>query len=152
MHTQSQQQPNEIASAVTEAFSAPAPRPQIYTVAIFAKRNRDAGYTESAVRNLVFNGEPRESSVGTIPGNGLIEAGAVLRVGRKVLINELKFFEWIESRSARLLESNPKERSVSKRRKMISGSSKNHKKNALERRPDSTPSKGSISPTRIHSE
>lgn len=32
--------------------------------------------------------------------NGLAESGAIVRNGRRILINEEKFFSWIESRSA----------------------------------------------------
>lgn len=31
--------------------------------------------------------------------NGLAEAGAIIRDGRKVLINEEKFFEWLEDQN-----------------------------------------------------
>ena len=32
--------------------------------------------------------------------NGLAESGAIIRVGRKVLIDEDKFFEWLTSHAA----------------------------------------------------
>jgi len=97
MHTQTQKQSNEIASAsaVAAAFPELSPRPTYFTVAQFSERN--PVFTEPAVRNLVFKADPRESTLGTIPGNGLIEAGAVLRVGRKILIHEQKFFAWVEA-------------------------------------------------------
>lgn len=31
--------------------------------------------------------------------NGLAKAGAIVRVGRKVLIDEAKFFAWIEAQN-----------------------------------------------------
>ena len=59
--------------------------PGLQSIKQFSEAN--PAYTESALRNLTFKAEPRQSTVGTIPGNGLIEAGAILRVGRKVLID-----------------------------------------------------------------
>lgn len=50
-------------------------------------------WTEPALRNLIFNAKPRQSSKGEIPGNGF--ASAIVRVGGKVLIDEGRFFECI---------------------------------------------------------
>ena len=94
MHTQHQQQSSAIASAVSEAFPDHLPRPVVFTVAQFAERN--PAFTAPALRNLIFKADTRQSSQGAIPGNGLIEAGAVLRLGRKVLIHETRFFVWLE--------------------------------------------------------
>ena len=96
MHTQTQQHSRAIASAVAAAYpDASSPRPVFFTVAQFSERNR--AFTEPSVRNLIFKGEPRESTLGLIPGNGLVEAGAIVRLGRKVLINEERFFAWVEA-------------------------------------------------------
>jgi hypothetical protein len=97
MQTQPQQKPEAIASALSAAFSA-CPPPVYSTVAQFAKRN--PAFSEPAIRNLVFKAAARKSSNGTIPGNGLIESGAIVRLGRKVLINEFRFFEWLEKQGA----------------------------------------------------
>jgi hypothetical protein len=56
-------------------------------------------FTEASLRALVFAAEPRYSTKGLIPGNGLIEAGAIVRIGRKVLIDEDCFFQWIRTQS-----------------------------------------------------
>lgn len=69
------------------------PPPPIFPVEQFAERN--PAFTSAALRNLIFKAEPRQSSRGEIPGNGLIECGAIIRVGRKVLIDESRFFEWV---------------------------------------------------------
>ena len=61
----------------------------------FAERN--PAFSQAAIRNLIFKADPGHSSKGDIPGNGLIEAGAIIRIGRKVLIDEACFFEWVES-------------------------------------------------------
>ena len=47
-------------------------------------------FTEGAVRMYIFNRSQ----------NGLADAGAIVRIGRKVLINEEKWFAWIESQNA----------------------------------------------------
>ena len=96
MHTQTQQHPKAITSAVAAAYpDTPRVRPAYFTVAQFSERN--PAFTEPSVRNLIFKAEPRESSRGLIPGNGLIEAGAIVRLGRKVLINEERFFAWVQA-------------------------------------------------------
>lgn len=76
----------------------PTPCPVYFTVAQFAERN--PAFSESAIRNIVFKADPRESSRGTIPGNGLLECGALLRLGRKVLIHEGRFFQWVDAQGA----------------------------------------------------
>jgi len=98
MHTQHQQQPTTVPSAVEGALLDLPPRPIYLTVAQFSERN--PAFTEPAVRNLIFKAGPRESTRGTIPGNGLLESGAIARIGRKVLIHEGRFFEWVEAQGA----------------------------------------------------
>lgn len=66
---------------------------QIHTTKQFSAKY--PAFTEASLRNLIFKAEPRRSTKGEICGNGLIEAGAILRIGRKVLIDEDRFFEWV---------------------------------------------------------
>ncbi len=95
MHTQTQQQLKAIASAIKSAYpEAPSSSNGYSTVRQFSERN--PAFTEPSVRNLVFKADSRESSLGRIQGNGLIEAGAIVRIGRKVLISEQRFFAWVE--------------------------------------------------------
>lgn len=54
----------------------------------------EPAFTEAAIRNHVFNANDRQSSRGTIPGNGL--APYIRRIGSKVLINHGGFLSWIE--------------------------------------------------------
>jgi len=54
----------------------------------------EPAYSESSLRNLIYNAESRASTKGEIPGNGLIEAGALIRCGRKVLLDRAKFLTW----------------------------------------------------------
>jgi hypothetical protein len=52
--------------------------------------------TESFLRHVIFDAKDRVGSGGTvIPGNGL--AGAIIRVGRRVLIDLDAFDCWVES-------------------------------------------------------
>ena len=46
-------------------------------------------FTVGGLRSLIFN----ENS------NGLKSSGAIVRIGRKVLIDEAKFFAWVESQN-----------------------------------------------------
>jgi hypothetical protein len=58
-----------------------------FTVQQFTKKH--PAFTIGGLRSLIFN----ENS------NGLAKSGAIVRIGRKVLINEVKFFGWVESQN-----------------------------------------------------
>lgn len=75
--------------------------PPLFTVGQFAERN--PAFTQAALRNLIFKADKRHASTGIIPGNGLIEAGAIVRLGRKVMLHEGRFFNWIEQQSGGLI-------------------------------------------------
>lgn len=57
------------------------------TVNTFCKKYE--AFKPGVLRGWIFNEEK----------NGLKESGAVIRVGRKVLINDSLFFDWIESQN-----------------------------------------------------
>jgi hypothetical protein len=66
----------------------------LFTVNQFSERR--PAWSAQALRNLILNSEDRLTSRGEkIPGNGLAEVGAIVRVGRRVLIDEEAFFRWI---------------------------------------------------------
>ena len=69
------------------------------TVKLLAKA--EPSFTESAIRNYVFNAKPRKSSKGEIQGNGL--EPHIRRVGSKILINHGGFLSWIASQSLLLI-------------------------------------------------
>lgn len=53
-------------------------------------------FTEGSIRFHIFNAKDRKTSTGElIPGNGLEDAGAIIRVGGRVLIDEEKFLTWV---------------------------------------------------------
>lgn len=57
---------------------------------------RYPAFSEPALRNLVFCAKSRQSTKGPIPGNGLDRA--ILRVGRKVLIDAEQFQAWLREK------------------------------------------------------
>ena len=92
---QQSQHTSDIRSAVRATLPEQAPRePALYTVAQFA--NVEPAFTEAALRCLIFKAEERHSSAGVIPSNGMIECGALVRIGRKVLIHRAKFLAWVQ--------------------------------------------------------
>lgn len=75
------------------------PRRRVATVAQLAAAY--PVFTQAAIRDLIFKAADRFNSKGDrIPGNGLAEAGAILRVGRKVLIDLDAFESWLDSRAS----------------------------------------------------
>ncbi|MDD5273359.1 MAG: hypothetical protein PHU14_11635 [Methylovulum sp.] len=57
------------------------------TVKQFSKRH--PAFPEGGMRHKIFNEDT----------NGLKKSGAIVRNGRKVLINEQKFFAWLEAQN-----------------------------------------------------
>ena len=78
-----------------ETFAQNSSHQTLYTVEQFAQV--EPAFTSAALRNLIFKAGSRESTKGTIPGNGLIECGAVIRSGRKVMIHRTKFLAWVQA-------------------------------------------------------
>ncbi len=62
------------------------------TVRQFSEKH--PAFSQGALRNLIFLASSRKTSKGNMPGNGL--AIALVRIGRKVLIDEGRFFEWVD--------------------------------------------------------
>ncbi len=60
-----------------------------------------AGYqwlTKYALRHMIFAASPRYNSKGAkVSGNGMEEAGVIIRLGRKVLIDLDRFDQWLET-------------------------------------------------------
>jgi hypothetical protein len=68
--------------------------PRLHTVAQFSQRF--PAWTPAAIRALIYAAEDRVASGGrVIKGTGLADAGVIVRVGRRVLIDEQAFFRWI---------------------------------------------------------
>lgn len=58
--------------------------PILYTVKQFNEKN--PAFKIGGLRSLIFNEHQ----------NGLANSGAIVRIGRKVLIDESKFFVWVQ--------------------------------------------------------
>jgi hypothetical protein len=84
----------------SEQNTSPA-LPRLATVEKTAEKYSDAGETPAAIRANIFKATDRINSRGEkIPGNGLAAAGAIVRRGRKVLIDLDKYGAWLAGRSA----------------------------------------------------
>ena len=94
MQTQPTQHTTETAAAIRAAYPETPQYQTLYTVAQFA--HTEPAFTAAALCNLIFKAEPRHSSNGEIPGNGLIECGAIVRRGRKVMIHRERFLAWVQ--------------------------------------------------------
>lgn len=91
---QQHQKSTAIAAAVSSSISNSPTQPTLFTVEQFP--TVEPSFTSASLRNLIFKAQPRRSSQGVVPGNGLLECGAIVRVGRKVLIHRAKFLEWVQ--------------------------------------------------------
>lgn len=87
---------NSQAEATQQDTKADTPPRRLYTLPKFAERHRSF-LTLSGLTNQKFKSEPRKSSRGEIPGNGLAEHGAFLTVGRRVLVDEDAYFRWLDA-------------------------------------------------------
>jgi hypothetical protein len=87
------------ATATHDSYGANASSPWLVTVDIAATVFSDAGKTPSAIRADIFKAEDRLNSRGErIAGNGLAAHGAVIRRGRKVLIDVQRYGRWLAGR------------------------------------------------------
>jgi hypothetical protein len=75
------------------------PPRRLYTLEKFAERH-SSFLTLGALTGQVWRSKPRQSSRGEIPGNGLEECGAIVRVNGRVLIDEARYFEWVDEQQA----------------------------------------------------
>jgi hypothetical protein len=64
-----------------------------FTVKQFSERH--PAFTVASLRALIFDGNT----------NGLNESGAVVRINRRVLLNEPKFFDWVDGGNKRKLSA-----------------------------------------------
>ncbi len=69
---------------------------RLFTLPKFAEKHSDF-ITLSAITNQIFKANPRHSSKGMIPGNGMLEFGVIVRCGRRVLIDADAYFRWLDA-------------------------------------------------------
>lgn len=75
--------------------------PRLATVEKAAEAFANAGETPAAIRANIFKADDRFNSRGEkIPGNGLAGYGAIIRRGRKVLIDLDRYGAWLAGRAA----------------------------------------------------
>lgn len=75
------------------------PRRRVATVAQVASLY--PVFSQAALRDLIFKAADRQNSRGDrIAGNGLAEAGAIIRLGRRVLFDLDAFEAWLDSRAS----------------------------------------------------
>jgi hypothetical protein len=87
-----------VASRAANKGSATA-YPWLVTVDVAAEIFVDAGKTPAAIRSDIFKAEDRLNSRGErIAGNGLAAHRAVIRRGRKVLIDVHAYGRWLAGR------------------------------------------------------
>ena len=63
-----------------------APQHSLFTVNQFTEIH--PAFTVGSLRWMIFNAKD----------NGLLESGAIIRLGKRVLISEEKFFNWVDSK------------------------------------------------------
>ncbi|GJL85433.1 MAG: hypothetical protein DHS20C02_12080 [Micavibrio sp.] len=79
-----------------EGFASSRKMQNIVRVPKVCKQSGFEDFTPPTMRHLIFNAEPRIAANGdVIPGNGLKEAGVILRIGKRVYIDLERFAEWI---------------------------------------------------------
>ena len=78
---------------ISHSFSS---HPVLSTVDQFAAKH--PAFSPSSLRNLIFLASDRHTSKGLIRGNGLDKA--IVRIGKRVLIDEAGFFSWIMEQQA----------------------------------------------------
>lgn len=72
--------------------------PKLSTVKNLPSFFPSAGLTVPAIHGQIFKAEDRSDSKGRkIPGNGLAESGAIIRRGRKVLIDVERYGAWLSN-------------------------------------------------------
>ena len=78
-------------------FEDEVPNPRYVSVKQLSALPQYRGlFSESAMRHLIFAAGPRTDSTGeVIPGNGLDRA--ILRIGRKIVIDVSEFEKWVET-------------------------------------------------------
>ena len=87
---------NETTQAIKAAYPDLPLQPRaLSTVRQFSEKN--PAFSQGSLRNLIHLSAERYCSKGKISGNGLDMA--LVRIGRKVLIDDAKFFEWIDSQN-----------------------------------------------------
>ena len=60
---------------------------------------RHPAFSQAGIRHLIHCADERDRSKGKLPGNGLKESGAILKCGRRIVIDEARCFAWLDERN-----------------------------------------------------
>jgi hypothetical protein len=78
--------------------SAPAPSPSRSLLTVRQFSERYPAFSQASLRWLIFQSTPRYRTIAgkrhLLPGNGL--NSALVRLGRRVLLDEARFFDWMD--------------------------------------------------------
>ena len=72
----------------------------LYTVEEFAELHHRF-LTPAAIRNQIHRETPKYSRRLVIPVNELAEIGAIVRLGSSILLDEAKYFAWVDQQQAK---------------------------------------------------
>ena len=87
---------SEIIKSIQAAYPDSSSQIRILsTVRQFSEKN--PAFSQGSLRNLIHLSKKRYCSKGDIQGNGLDMA--LVRIGRKIMIDDHKFFEWIDAQN-----------------------------------------------------
>jgi hypothetical protein len=85
-----------------EPAPTPLPTRSLLTVRQFSERH--PAFSQASLRWLIFQSSPRYRTIAgkrhLIPGNGL--DCALVRLGRRLLIDEARFFSWLDRQQSHL--------------------------------------------------
>lgn len=74
------------------------PQPRVLlSVRQFSERH--PAFSQPGIRHLIHCADERDRSKGKLPGNGLKEVGAILKCGRRIVIDEARFLDWLDQRN-----------------------------------------------------
>ncbi|MHB8495382.1 MAG: hypothetical protein ACYC9Z_10115 [Casimicrobiaceae bacterium] len=95
MQTSTANQSSETDRSIPASTRVPPPR-RLFTLPKFAERH-GSFITLPALTNQVFKSRSRHSSRGHVPGNGMLDYGVIVRINRRVLIDEDAYFRWLDA-------------------------------------------------------
>ena len=79
------------------------PPRRLYTLSKFAERHASF-LTLPSLTNQVFKANSHHGKDGEVAGNGMKEHGVIVRINGRVLIDEDRYFSWIDSLQAKRSE------------------------------------------------
>lgn len=99
VHSYAHHQTEDAKLKVSSAPELKEVPPKISWLTVAQFKDKHPAFSENSLRALIFAAKPRVAAVRNgvetvLPGNGL--AVAIRRIGRRVLINENEFLNWVD--------------------------------------------------------